>query len=159
MSANKNRPHVHVLPEDDANRHLLTGFLLEFPTRQIVGLPVAGGWQNVLEQFKSDAVAGMERYPERLMVLLVDFDGKSDRLSAAKDVIPAHLDDRVFIFGVWTEPEDLKKAKLGSFETIGKGIAQDCRHNTDRIWGHDLLKHNSGEVARFCERARDVLVS
>jgi hypothetical protein len=35
MSVNRNRPHVFVLPEDDANLQLATGFVLEFPTRQI----------------------------------------------------------------------------------------------------------------------------
>ena len=61
MSANKNKLHVLVLPEDDANRQMLNGFLLEFPTRQIQGLPVAGGWKKVLSQFNSNEVAGMER--------------------------------------------------------------------------------------------------
>lgn len=28
MSINKFRPHIHVLPEDEANRQIATGFLL-----------------------------------------------------------------------------------------------------------------------------------
>ncbi|HUO29139.1 MAG TPA: hypothetical protein VMU80_07980 [Bryobacteraceae bacterium] len=157
MSANKRRLHVHVLPEDDANRQMLDGFLLEFPTRQIHRLRVAGGWKKLLDRFKSDEVAGMETNPHRLMVLLVDFDGRSDRRNKVGTVIPAHLADRVFVLGVWTEPEDLKKAGLGSFETIGRALAKDCREGTTVIWSHELLKHNAGDVARFCDLARSIL--
>lgn len=157
MSINRNRPHVLVLPEDDANLQLATGFVLEFPTRQVQRLPVAGGWHAVLHRFKFEHVKEMDKYPERLMVLLLDFDGRNDRLNEAKGVIPEHLIDRVFILGAWTEPEDLRRANLGSYETLGRAIANDCRHNSDKVWGHDLLRHNAGEVARFCERARPTL--
>jgi hypothetical protein len=129
---------------------MLNGFLLEFPTRQIQGLPVAGGWKKVLSQFNSNEVAGMERYPERLMVLLMDFDGRSERLAEAKAVIPSCLLDRMFVLGVWTEPEKLK-AGLGSFETIGRALARDREQGTDAIWGHNLLRHNAAELARLCE--------
>ena len=54
------------------------------------------------------------------MVLLIDFDGHEERLKDAKAVIPNHLIDRVFIIGVWTEPEALRRANLGSYETIGR---------------------------------------
>ena len=61
------------------------------------------------------------------MVLLVDLDAKGDRLRKVRAVIPAHLADRVFVLGVWTE--HLKG--LGSFETIGRALAKDCRDGTD----------------------------
>jgi hypothetical protein len=103
MSVNRNRPHVFVLPEDDANLQLATGFVLEFPTRQIQRLPVAGGWREVFLRFESDHVSEMNKYPERLMVLVIDFDG-NDRLEEAQKVIPEHLTDRVFVLGAWAEP-------------------------------------------------------
>jgi len=155
---NKNRPHILVIPEDDANDQLVTGFLLEFNIpRQIQPLETAGGWTKVLDRFKLNEVGGMERYPGRLMVLLIDFDGKDNRLGVAKAVIPEHLADRVFVLGAWTEPEDLKSASLGSYEAIGRAMAQDCRQNTDTVWGHEQLRHNAEELARLCERIRPIL--
>jgi len=71
--------------------------------------------------------------------------------------IPERLRERVFILGAWTEPEDLKKAGLGLYEEIGSAMAQDCREETDKIWGHALLKHNAAELARLREQVRPIL--
>jgi hypothetical protein len=159
VSVNKHLPHVFVLPEDDANRQLANGFQLEVDyarQRQMLVLPVAGGWAAVLEQFISDEVAGMDANAGRFMVLLIDFDEKNERLEAARSRIPERLRDRVFILGAWNEPEDLKSS-LGTYETIGSGLARDCRDETDTIWEHDLLRHNAGELARLRERVRPIL--
>src|SRR5215471_13504465 len=96
MSVNKYQPHVLVLPEDDANRQLANGFSLDplLIDRRIDILEVAGGWTNVLDRFRSDHVSEMDRYPQRFMVLLIDFDERHDRLEAAKDTIPDHLAER-----------------------------------------------------------------
>ncbi|MGA2659008.1 MAG: hypothetical protein ABSH34_16015 [Verrucomicrobiota bacterium] len=61
MSVNKYRPHVYVLPEDDANRQLANGFLLhpDLLARNIQVLPEVGGWHEVLDHFKSDYANGM----------------------------------------------------------------------------------------------------
>jgi hypothetical protein len=120
MSVNKDQPHVYVLPEDDANRQLAKGFHLEVDqTRKIQVLEEAGGWERVLDCFESVHVIEMDRYPARWMVLLIDFDGREDRLERAKARIPGHLQDRVFVLGAWREPEDLRRARLGSYEAIG----------------------------------------
>ena len=139
MSVNKYQPHVLVLPEDDANRQLANGFLLDpfLSSRKIQVLEEVGGWHQVLERFTSDHIVGMDRYPDRFMVLLIDFDGREDRLISAKGAIPNHLADRVFILGAWSEPEALRQAGLGSYETIGLKMAKDCREETDATWGHD----------------------
>jgi hypothetical protein len=127
MSADKHQPHVLVLPEDDANRQLANGFLLDqsVSIRRIHVLPVAGGWRKVLNSFESEHVREMDRYSKRFMVLLIDFDGHEDRLAYAKSVVPVRLIDRVVVLGVLTEPEDLKKAGFGSYETIGMALAKD----------------------------------
>jgi hypothetical protein len=159
MSLNKYQPHVYVLPEDDANRQLVNGFLLDQSVliRRIKVLEVAGGWIQVLEHFKSDHVSEMERYPDRFMVLLIDLDGREERLATAKAAVPEHLADRVFILGAWTEPEALRQAHLGSYETIGLAMAKDCREETDTIWGHALLRHNAGELDRLRRYVRPIL--
>jgi hypothetical protein len=158
MMVNRYQPHVLVLPEDDANRQLANGFLQDQSlfVRRIQVLPEVGGWTQVLERFKSDHVVEMDRYPERFMVLLIDFDGREDRLNDSKARIPERLSDRVFILGTLTKPEALK-ADLGSYETIGLKMSKDCREETDTIWGHELLRHNASELERLRDHVRPIL--
>ena len=158
MSVNRHLPHLLVLPEDDANRQLANGFHLELHSiRQVQVLDVAGGWIDVLERFKSHHVSGLERYPDRFMVLLIDFDGRTDRLKEVKTCIPEHLLDRVLVLGVWTEPERLRTALGSTCEQIGRDLANDCRARTDFVWHHALLQHNAGEIDRFRDRIWPIL--
>lgn len=159
MSCNKYLPHVFVLPEDDANSDLANGFLQDqaVSDRSIQILEGAGGWNKVLERFLTDHVAAMARYPQRSMVLLIDFDDDANRLSHAKARVPQHLMERVYILGVLKEPEDLKRDLGLSYEAIGLAMAQDCRDETDKVWGHSLLRHNSGELDRLRKRVRQFL--
>ena len=62
-------------------------------------LAVADGWTRILDLFESVHIAEMDRHPCRFMVLLIDCDGKANRLEKAKSVIPDHLIDRVFVLG------------------------------------------------------------
>lgn len=157
MSPNSYRPHIFVLPEEDANRQMANGFHLQVgATRQMQVLGVAGGWNKVLERFKSDHVMGMEKWPNRFTVLLIDFDSKEDRLEIAKAAIPAHLTNRVFVLGVWSRPEALK-AELGTYERIGLAMADDCREETNTTWGHNLLRHNASELERLREQVLSIL--
>lgn len=107
-----------VLPEDDANRQIANGFHLQIDLalqRRMQVLPVAGGWNDVLDQFRSEHISELTRHPNRIMVLLIDCDGDADRRRVAKTSIPPTLTERVFILGVLTEPEQLKP-DLGSYE-------------------------------------------
>ena len=158
MKVNKYQPHVLVLPEDDANRQIANGFLLDpaVLAHRIDVREVAGGSFQVLERFKSDHIRSMGKYANRLMVLLIDCDGNADRLDKAKGQVPNDLKERVFVIGARTKPEHLKAA-LGSYETIGKALAQDCRDGTDTTWSHALLRHNAEEVARLRDRVRPIL--
>ncbi len=90
------------------------------------------------------------------MILLIDFDNNEDRLRTAKAAIPEGLADRVFVLGALSEPEALK-AVLGPYETIGSEMANDCRDETDTTWGHDLLRHNAGELDRLRKHVRSIL--
>jgi hypothetical protein len=160
MSVNKHQPHVLVLPEDRANLQVANEFHREVPwhrQRQMQVLRVAGGWNEVLSLFKSEHEVEMRRCRCRSMVLLIDFDGSEERLTEAKAKIPTDLTDRVFILGAWTEPEALRQANLGSYEKIGRDLATDCREGTDRVWGHDLLRHNASELDRLREQVRPIL--
>ena len=160
MSVNKALPHVYVLPEDDSNRQLANGFPLGIdPPRQrrMQVLPVAGGWNKVLVRFNENEVSKMRNCTDRFMVLLIDFDGMEQRLQDAKAKVPLDLTERVFILGTLNEPEALRRAGLGSYETIGKAMAQDCREETTTTWGHPLLLHNSSELDRLRKHVRPIL--
>ena len=76
MALNKYRPHLLVLPEDDANRQIANGFILDthLNIRAIQVLPPAGGWKKVLDDFTTVHAAEMQNIPKRMMVLLIDFD-------------------------------------------------------------------------------------
>jgi len=158
MTVNKYQPHVFVLPEDDANRQIATGFILDSNVNEpaIQVLPIADGWGKVVDKFKDNHVSEMRRFPKRMIVLLIDFDRRGERLSYVKSQIPEDLQDRVFILGVLSEPEDLKGIKkkfesigTGKLEKIGEALANDCSNNTNELWGHDLLKHNKTELDRM----------
>jgi hypothetical protein len=157
MSVNKYQPHVFILPEDDANRQMANGFILALSTRQIQVLAEAGGWMHVRDSFVSDHIIGMERFPDRFMVLLIDFDEDISRLNIMRSMIPEKLRDRVFVIGVLTEPEALRRIVHVSFETIGKTMAGDCRNGTQEIWAHELLRHNEGELTRLRHAVCDFL--
>src|SRR5437867_3937915 len=118
---NKYRQHIFVLPEDDANRQLANGFLLDVSSRQVQVLVEVGGWAQVRDRFTLDDVDGLRKYDGRFMVLLIDFDNHINRLKTMKAAIPEDLIDRVFILGTLSEPEALRQGGLGSYETIGKG--------------------------------------
>lgn len=160
MSVNDYRPHILVLPEDDTNRQMANGFLLDVGNlryRQMQVLEEAGGWSAVLDRFKSTHIREMDRNLNRLMILLIDFDRDGNRLGKVKKVIPDHLIDRVFVLGVWSEPEALKSDTGKSYETIGSTMAKECREGTNTTWQHDLLKHNVDEVARLREHVLSIL--
>jgi hypothetical protein len=156
MSVNKSKPHVLVLPEDDANRQIANGFQRDVASRQLQVLVEAGGWTKVLECFVTDHSSWMERVKNRLMVLLIDLDDKENRQQSVKAKIPADLAHRVFILSTRTEPEKLR-TDLGSYETIGRALAKDCREGTDKTWSHPLLRHNLDEVRRLNEQVRPIL--
>jgi hypothetical protein len=137
---------------------LANGFHIEISqTRQMQVLPVAGGWIEVLNQFESEHIAGMDLYPNRYMVLLIDCDGREDRNDNARSRIPERMRDRVFILGVWSEPEALRGDLGLSPEKIGMNLAKDCREETDGIWNHNLLQHNATELARLRTRVGEIV--
>lgn len=160
MSCNKYQPCVIVLPEDDANRQMALGFelhrKLKFRTLQI--LPVAGGWLKTVEKFKNDELPKIRSYPERRLVLLIDFDGKAEeRLHYVKSQIPEDVKNRVFVLGVLSEPEALKTSTGKSYEYIGGLLADECAEHRPDFWRHDLLAHNANELQRLIDQVNPFL--
>ncbi|GBO53934.1 hypothetical protein APA_1882 [Pseudanabaena sp. lw0831] len=147
-----------MLPEDDANRQIINGFILNLSVNKtaIQVLPIANGWKKVVDKFKNDHVSEMGKFPKRMIVLVIDFDDYKEpdglsyenRLIYIKSQVPEELQERVFILGSRTAPEKLKNDMKKSFEDIGEALAKDCVENTNETWEHHLLRHNENELKR-----------
>jgi hypothetical protein len=152
MAVNKYKPHIYVLPEDDANRQIANGFLLHESVdfRSIQVMPTTGGWTRACDTFVDEYVTVMKNNENTHVVLLIDFDDQNGRPDWVKtEVIPPELIARVFVIGARTTPEDLRRANLGTFEEIGRKLAEDCRRDSSMMWSHQLLAHNAGELVRL----------
>lgn len=152
MSVNSYLPHLLVLPEDDANREMANGFLLDTRVndRRIQVFPVSGGWLKVIENFLKNHVKDMHNFPERRVALLLDFDDDMVNRSAyVRSQIPPAIGNRVFVLGVESEPERLKAACNKGFEPIGEALAAECAEDETVLWSHALLQHNAAELARL----------
>lgn len=156
---NKDRPHVQVLPEDRANEELANGFALDpsVDLRRFEVLKPSGGWMKILDEFSQIHAGALNNNHARYLILLIDFDKNSNRMQIAKERIPRNLLDRVFVLGVWSEPEDLKRSGLGRLERIGTDLARDCHESTTVTWDHELLRHNVEELNRMAPILKPIL--
>ena len=159
MSVNRDQPHLLVLPEDDANRQIFNGFIkhLSVNSSAIKGLPIANGWKKVVDQLMNDYAHRMRKFPHAMIVLIIDFDKDENRFSYVESHIPDDLKERVFVLGVQSNPENLRRATKKSFEEIGKALAKDCSDNTNELWGHPLLEHNKTELERMLSSVKPFL--
>jgi hypothetical protein len=156
--SNKYKPHLQILPEDDANREFATGFLLESRVceRSINVLKPAGGWMKVVESIES---CGLASTPERRLLLLIDFDDDvENRLQIVRSRIPENLRERVFILGTASEPEQLRKQLGKKLEDIGQQIAKECADGDGQFWIHPLVQHNQGELERLSREVKGFLI-
>lgn len=149
--SNKYEPHLLVIPEDEANRQILTGFNthLDVNSRRIKVEPVAGGWVKALEKFKGDHISEMGKYENRHILILMDFDGQPERLEKAKAYIPENLRERVFVLGCLSEPERIRSATGMTKERFGEALAEACVNGRGEIWSNELLAHNGAELERM----------
>jgi hypothetical protein len=63
----------------------------------------------------------------------------------------------VFVIGVQSDPQALKKAGLGLLEDIGRKLGKECREGIKDVWSHDLLRQNAGELGRLEQAVRGFL--
>ena len=161
MSVNRYRPYLIILPEDRATEEIANGFIkiseVNFAAIRIER--PARGWPNVVTRFTKEIVSEMNQYSDAMIVLLIDFDDNEKRLSFVEKDIPENLRNRVFIVGIWSDPEALKRKTKKSFETIGETLANNCADHTNNLWSHDLLKHNEIELERMKKSIKPFLFS
>ena len=149
MAINIYKPHIVILPEDRANRQIANGFLVAIHSTQVKIENEIGGWLKVVDSFHTSYSNTMRLYANRYLIMIVDCDKTHDRISNIRANLPDDIIDRIFILGCISEPEKLKTARLGSYESIGRRIADECRSKSDEIWQHDLLKNNFEEIVRL----------
>jgi hypothetical protein len=160
MSVNKYRPHILVLPEDEATRQMANGFYQNIPDQRYTQiLPVAGGCDHVVDCFKSDYMSSMEAYENRHFVLVIDFDKRPNRLQHIKTQIDQRIMSRVFILGAFLEAEDLRRSVGENLETIGLLLAQDCQNQTMNTWKTPLFDHLQDEIERARLTLRPLIFS
>jgi hypothetical protein len=159
MSVNRERPHVLVLPEDQANREIVNGFITHTSVdhRRIQVMKNIGGWVRVCEEFQDVYVRKLNENKHCHVVMLIDFDERTDRRSQVERLIPDDLQDRVFVIGVLSQPEKLKEDKVLTFEEIGRELEEDCPRQRAGVWNHALLKHNAVELDRMWKTLGTIL--
>jgi hypothetical protein len=150
VAVNRQRPHLFIVPEDDACRQIVNGFVLKLETpRQIQIEAAAGGWIPTRDKVLEEHVPALGANPNRHVLVVVDFDHRNNRFEAMLEGIPENLRDRVFVLGSGGEPEDLKRAFNLHFEATGKALAEECRDDQPDKWTHELLSHNASELTRM----------
>lgn len=160
MSVNAYRPHLFVLPEDKANSDIANGFVnnSNVAMRAVQILPYACGWTDVIDKFKGHHLQKMRQFPERRVLLLIDFDENPEiRLRHIESEIPGDVKDRVFVLGIHSEPEKLRSSTGKKFEAIGTTLADECAENRKDFWRHELLQHNEPELKRILGDVRSFL--
>lgn len=162
MAVNVYKPHVIVMVEDDANRDIANGFRFDpnLNARNIQILNPSRGWLNLKRDFLDCHIADLQKYKDRHLVLLIDFDDQvEDRLKLFRNVIPQEVINRVYLLGTASEPEPLRKACGDSLEDVGKRLAAECFHGESDLWLHPLLAHNESERSRLNVTVRKILFS
>ncbi|MBL8878027.1 MAG: hypothetical protein JNG88_02815 [Phycisphaerales bacterium] len=160
MSVNKYKPHVYVIPEDDANRQIANGFVghVRVATRQAQVVEPAGGWTRVLDTFKKGYVPLLQQSEHMHVVMIVDFDGDAvGRRSEFESKVPEPLRSRVFVIGPRDTPESLAQALGLKLEGIGQALADECDGEQTDIWNHEQLRHNEADRLRLLQTVKGFL--
>jgi hypothetical protein len=151
MSANKHLPHLLVIPEDDANQDIMTGFRnhLSVNSRQIQVTNVANGWKKAINTFLDEHAGLMRKFETRYVLIMIDFDDRENRFEYALNQIPEDLRNRVFIMGCQDEPERVRAATGLTKEKLGEALAEACSSMAEGLWGNEILAHNQRELERM----------
>lgn len=160
MSVNKYRPHVFLIPEDDADRQVARGFLNHhaIDTRSAQIMPLADGWPHIPGMLEKEYLPKLRESKNAHVVVIVDFDDKGDgRYDRLIEVVPEEYRDRVFVIGTRKEPETARSELGKSFETIGRELANECDEDKFELWQDEHFQHNEDELKRLVETVKPIL--
>lgn len=92
MAANRYRPHVLFICEDEAYKQLYNGLQLEMPPRcgNRVLYKIAHGWLRARDYLLKVAMTELYDFPEMRVVVLIDFDGDEGRCAQILQRFPSH---------------------------------------------------------------------
>ena len=74
MAVNKYKPHLYVIPEDDANRQMAVGFEKDYRIRAtaIQILRPAGGWKKALDRLSDEYYRVLDANVKSRVLVLID---------------------------------------------------------------------------------------
>lgn len=144
MAPNKYKWHLIILPEDDATRQIANGLSdsRDELENAVQVLKECRGWQHTLDDL---ADQNLQDYPERRVLLVIDFDKAEGRLDyIKKNELVQEFHDRVFVIGSKFEAEDLKRALGLKFNKLGEKLGKECS-----AWDTPLLADCKSEICRL----------
>ena len=164
---NKYKPNLQILCEDRINQDIARGFILGFyndfknPASIEVCRELARGWCKAVNSLHEEWVQKLQDNENLFLLVLIDSDGKLNRILEIKSRLPKNLINRIFIIGCLNEPEELKKQAVSfikadnpkekqSNEAVGKILFKHCKDKfTNNLWNSCELEHNFDEIIRL----------
>lgn len=124
MSVNKYKPHLFIIPEDDADRQIAVGFELRgnIKARSLQIVNTAGGWLKVIDLIETEYIPILKKYPKSQVLGIIDCDNHPERIIESLNRFPEEFRDRIFLIGTLKDPQELKKNVNLSFERIGEDL-------------------------------------
>lgn len=161
MAVNDYRPHLFVIPEDDADRQFADGFELDSRLKPLAMqvMPVEGGWKKVIEKILADYVPKVRSNLHTHVLGIIDCDEHPDRIVEQLSQFPEDVRDRIFLLGTLDDPQAFKRAVKLPFEKIGISLADECFQQEFSLWRHEHLAHIHEEIARAAATLRPILFS
>lgn len=157
MAVNRYKPHVVVLPEDDATRSLVVGFS-DHCSGPIDLKLSQGGWPKVLAEFEHRYVKYLRTYADAHVVMVIDYDDDfASRLTLFQAAMPADVAARVYVLGALTEAETLKNQQALKYGPLGAIMADECRTQLPVLWNCPQLVNNQAELQRLMLQVRPFL--
>ena len=151
---NKFKPHLFIVPEDDADRQIAVGFQMHLEAKgemQIVD--VARGWLKVVGVIKDEYVPLLKNNLNSHVLGIIDCDKDVDRIAEQLENFPEDIRNRIFLLGVNENPQEFKRSAKMHFAEIGEKLADECYKDELDLWNHEMLSYSSSEALR----AKDVL--
>lgn len=151
---------LRIIPEDDRYRQIANGFIRSLPEtlqKYFEVAPIAGGWTKALAAIDDQ---GMDRFKERHLLVLIDFDGEGDVRQRAVDKALSGK-ERTFCLGPKDEAEDLEYSLNGNVHgatkfQCGRKFASVDFVCPDTLWRDEQLdtENNRKTLDTLCALVR-----
>ena len=122
-------------------------------------MPVAGGWEKVVNQILEIYVPKVRSNPNTHVVGIIDCDNHPDRIAVQLSQVPDDVRERVFLLGTLDDPQAFKRSVKLTFERIGIQLVDECFHKSLKLWRHAQLTHISDEIDRAAATLHPILFS